>query len=109
MEKDYPHVGSHIEDLLKKKHMSKLTLAQKLGVTGSGVQNYLKNDSLQFRIIWNISKQLQTNILAELASSLPIDYVTEREKILQERVRELESENEKLNWMLDRMIQGRKD
>lgn len=97
----YPSIGKLLSEILVKKRISKLELAQRMGISHNSVANYLKQPSLQLGIIWNISFALKYDILSEIIDSYPRDFPlnknTKLMKELQEKdnkIKELEKEIE---------------
>lgn len=66
-----PHIGNLVAEIMKQKKMTVAEVARKLGVTSSSVANYLRNDSLQIRILWQLGVALEYNFLADVMDFLP--------------------------------------
>lgn len=90
----YQHNGKMLADYFAKYSVNRSELARKIGVAPSTVMKYLESESLQFRILWNISLALKHNFVAELAAQLPSETVA---PIKSEEQIALEKELERLN------------
>ena len=94
---NYPHIGKMLAAYFANISLNRAKLSRQLKLADSSVLRYLQRDSMQFKTLWNISIALNHNFIAEMGEKLPVDYVTTREKELQEQVETLQKELEKLN------------
>ena len=91
----YPHIGQFLRHHFTKHGVNRAKLSRELGVARLVLLPvYMTQGSLQFGILWKISVALNYNLLADLASRLPIAFVTPREKALET---ELKAAQEELN------------
>jgi hypothetical protein len=90
----YPHIGQFLRHHFTKHGVNRAKLSRELGVAESTSTGYMRQGSLQFGILWKMSVALNYNLLADLASRLPIAFVTPREKALET---ELKAAQEELN------------
>jgi hypothetical protein len=90
----YPHIGQFLRQYFTKNEVNRAAVARELGVAQTSTTRYLTQESLQFGILWKISVATNHNLLADLASRLPIAFVTPREKALET---ELKAAQEELN------------
>lgn len=81
-----PHIGNLVAEIMKQKKVTVAEVARKLGVTSSSVANYLRNDSLQIRILWQLGLALEHNFLAELMDFLPENVLNASESSLQKSI-----------------------
>jgi len=93
----YPHVGEFLANYIRKLSIKRPDLAYKIGKHPTSIVHYLKADTLQFKILWDLSIALKYNLLAELSSQLPTDVVEIKKS---EREIELENELEKVKFEL---------
>lgn len=96
----YPDVGNFINYHIQSKKLSKAQLIRDLGINPSTLNNYFKNDSLQFGILWRISKALNHNFIAQLAEYLHIPFETYRERELLAQLNEKQKRIEQLEAIL---------
>ncbi len=87
-----PHIGSYITSLMGKTHMTQSEVARKLGVKSSVVSQYREQVSVQFGILWTLSKAFNHNILAEMGEKLNVPYETQTEKALKKELKTLKQE-----------------
>ena len=95
----YPIMGKMLEDYLKEHNISQASLARKIGISPTGIINYVRKNSLQAGLLWKISTALNHNFLAEIASQHPLaknlaEQPTPRELELQEQIKALQIELE---------------
>ena len=90
----YQHNGKMLADYFEKHAVNRSALARQIGVAPSTVMKYLESESLQFRILWNISLALKHNFIAELSAQLPIEMPDPPKD---EKMLALEKELERLN------------
>ncbi|WP_432672797.1 hypothetical protein [Flavobacterium sp. SM2513] len=67
----FPHLGGLIKRRMKERRVTNSEMARKMGVTSQTFGSYLKNESLQFRILWEAGLALEYNFLADLMADLP--------------------------------------
>lgn len=91
-----PHNGDLLKQQIAEQRVVKVHLAQKMNVSPPCVNVYLTHKSLQASILWNASKALQHNFLAELGESVGVAYETKAEAQLREELAALQKEMEKL-------------
>lgn len=90
----YKHNGNMLAEYFTEHSVNRAALARQLGVAPTTILKYLKSESLQFRILWNISIALNYNFIAELSKELPIE-IPDPPK--DERLIALEKELERVN------------
>jgi orotate phosphoribosyltransferase-like protein len=90
----YPHIGHFLRQYFAKNGINRATVARELNVAESTTTRYMAQESLQFGILWKISVAINRNLIADLASRLPIAFATPREIALET---ELETLQEELN------------
>ncbi len=87
-EHPHPHIGNLVRNIMTEKRISKAEVARKLNVTPSVVNEYLKNPSLQFGILWKLCIALNYDFLSELKKYYPPSLPTPE----QEKIADLEKE-----------------
>ncbi|PDS24841.1 transcriptional regulator [Flavobacterium branchiophilum] len=80
---EFPANGNFVHYYLNQNKISKADVARKLEVNHSTVLGYLKQQSLQFGVLWRLSKVLDYNFVAHLGEYLKIPYQTKAEQELQ--------------------------
>jgi len=81
-----PHIGNLVAEVMKQRKMTVAEVARKLGVTSSSVANYLRNDSLQIRILWQLGLALEYNFLADVMDFLPENVLNATESSFQKSI-----------------------
>ena len=95
-----PHNGKFLTDYVLKNDINRAALARKMNVSNTSVYQYAESSSLQMSILWNASIALSHNFMAELGELLPVDYKSGKEIQLEEKIKALEAQLEKLNLEL---------
>ena len=101
------HNGNLLKECIEKSGLTKLEIAQRMGITVPSLHNYYVRYSLQTKTLWNASQALNRNFMVELGCKLPVDFVLEREKEKEQefmkkeqeflnRIKQLESKIERL-------------
>ena len=87
---DHPGLGNFINYYLHTHKLKKKDLAAGLDVSYNTFSRYLSQTSIQFTILWRISKILNYNFLMDLGEWLDIPYETKAEKELKQQLKEKE-------------------
>ena len=95
-----PHNGKLLTDYLLKNDINRAGLARKMNVSNTSVYQYAGSPSLQMSILWKASIALNHNFVAELGELLPVKHKTGNEIQLEEEIKALEAQMEKLNLEL---------
>ena len=95
-----PHNGKLLTDYLLKNDINRAGLARKMNVSNTSVYQYAVSPSLQMSILWKASIALNHNFVAELGELLPVKHKTGNEIQLEEEIKALEAQLEKLNLEL---------
>ncbi len=95
-----PHNGKLLTDYLLKNDINRAALARKMNVSNTSVYQYAVSPSLQMSILWKASIALNHNFVAELGELLPVEHKTGNEIQLEEEIKALEAQLEKLNLEL---------
>ncbi len=95
-----PHNGKLLTDYLLKNDINRAGLARKMNVSNTSVYQYAGSPSLQMSILWKASIALNHNFVAELGELLPVKHKTGNEIQLEEEIKALEAQLEKLNLEL---------
>lgn len=88
----YPHIGQYLRQYFTKNGVNRAAVARELGVADTSTTRYLVQESLQFGILWKISVAINHNLLADLASRLPIAFATPREIALEAELKAVQEE-----------------
>ena len=95
-----PHNGKFLTDYVLKNDINRAALARKMNVSNTSVYQYAVSPSLQMSILWKASIALNHNFVAELGELLPVKHKTGNEIQLEEEIKALEAQLEKLNLEL---------
>ena len=95
-----PHNGKLLTDYLLKNDINRAGLARKMNVSNTSVYQYAGSPSLQMSILWKASIAHNHNFVAELGELLPVKHKTGNEIQLEEEIKALEAQLEKLNLEL---------
>ena len=88
----YPHIGQFLRQYFAKHGVNRAAVARELNVADTSTTRYLSQGSLQFGILWKISVAVNHNLLADLASRLPIPFKTPREIALETELKAMQEE-----------------
>ena len=96
---DPKDLGNFIRWHIEQNKIKKLSVSRYLDITPNSLNQYFKQTSFQFIILWRISQAVKHNFLMELGEQLGIAYETKAEKALkaqllekEEYIKELESQ-----------------
>ena len=96
---DPKDLGNFIRWHIEQNKIKKRTVSDYLGVLPTTLNQYFKQSSFQFSILWRVSLAVKHNFLMELGEKLNIPYETKAEKALkaqllekEEYIKELESQ-----------------
>ena len=96
-----PHIGKILRKRVDESGLSKLTVANALGVTRSSLYASFAAQNVSPQTVWNISKIINYNILSEVGESLPVNYETKREAELKKELETQKKEYELLKQKAD--------
>lgn len=96
----FPHNGKLVENYVLKNGINRAELARKMNMATTSVYNYAGSASLQLGILWKISVAIKHNFIAELGEMMPVEFVSNREKEIQQQLEDLQKEFEKQNMEL---------
>ena len=98
-ENDPKNLGNYIQWHIEQNKIKKRSVSEALGILPTTLNQYFKQPSFQFSILWRISLAVKHNFLMELGEQLGIAYETKAEKALkaqlqekEEHIKELESQ-----------------
>ena len=86
------HIGNLIAWIIQEKHLKKATIAQKLNIAPTTLNQYFKQPSVQVGILWRLGQAMEYNFLADLGDRIKIDFETQKEAALQKSLSEKEEE-----------------
>ena len=96
---DPKNLGNYIQWHIEQNKIKKRSVSEALGILPTTLNQYFKQPSFQFNILWRISLALKHNFLMELGEQMDIPYETKAEKALkaqlqekEEHIKELESQ-----------------
>lgn len=90
----YPHIGRMIAKQMTLRNVTKAELARRLGVTSGVIYPYLKQESVQFGILWKIGIAINHNFFADLVPYLPKDMLEGNDIFVSKEMQVLKQENE---------------
>lgn len=98
---DPPKLGNYIQWHIEQNKIRKRSVSDFLGVLPTTLNQYFKQPSFQFAILWRISHAVNHNFLMELGEKwLKIAYETEKEKELKLQLAEKDEEIKTLSTQL---------
>ena len=83
-------LGNYIQWHIEQNKIKKLSVSRYLDITPNSLNQYFKQTSFQFIILWRISQAVKHNFLMELGEQLGIAYETKAEKALKAQLLEKE-------------------
>mgnify|MGYP001428784172 FL=1 len=96
---DPKNLGNYIQWHIEQNKIKKRSVSEALGILPTTLNQYFKQPSFQFNILWRISQAVKHNFLMELGEQMDIPYETKTEKALkaqlqekEEHIKELESQ-----------------
>ena len=96
---DPKNLGNYIQWHIEQNKIKKRSVSETLGILPTTLNQYFKQPSFQFNILWRISLAVKHNFLMELGEQMDIPYETKTEKALkaqllekEEYIKELESQ-----------------
>ena len=98
---DAPALGNFVHYYIKQHHIKKKEVAAFLDILPTTLNQYFKQPSFQFTILWRISKAVNHNFLMQLGERLGIAYETAKEKELQEQLMQKEAKIKELTTQLE--------
>lgn len=91
--KDDPKpLGNYIQWHIEQNKIKKSSVAKYLDITPNSLNQYFKQTSFQFSILWRISLAVKHNFLMELGEQLGVAYETKAEKTLKATLVEKEEQ-----------------
>ena len=87
-ENDHPALGNFVNWYIAEHHLKKKDLADQLGINPGTLQQYFKQQSLQFGVLWRLSQAMHFNLIMDLGERLNIPFETKVEKELRAEVAE---------------------
>ncbi len=99
-ENDPKHLGNYIQWHIEQNKIKKRSVSDALGILPTTLNQYFKQSSFQFSILWRISLAVKHNFLMQLGEQLNISYETKAEKELKAQLLEKEKEIETLKTQL---------
>lgn len=97
---DAPELGNFINWHFQENNIKKKKVSDFLGILPTTLNQYFKQSSFQFAILWRISLAVQYNFLMALGERLNIAYETKAEKALKIALAEKQSQLENLEIQL---------
>jgi hypothetical protein len=99
-ENDHPAIGNFVHWFIKNGHHKKKDVAQHLQIIPTTLNQYFKQQSLQFGILWRLSQAINYNMIMDLGQRLNIPFETDVEKELKAQLEGKEKEIESLKTQL---------
>ena len=97
---DPKDLGNFVRWHIEQNKIKKLIIAEYLDVSPTTLNQYFKQSSFQFSILWRISLAVKHNFIMELGEKLNIPYETKAETELKAQLLQKEKEIEKLEIQL---------
>lgn len=85
-EGDCPSVGNFVHWHILERQLKKKIISDALDIIPTTLNQYFKKDSLQFGIVWRLSKAMDFNLPMAIGEHLDIRYETKVEKSLREEL-----------------------
>ena len=99
-ENDPKNLGNYIHWHIMQNKIKKRSVSDALGVLPTTLNQYFKQPSFQFSILWRISLAVKHNFLMELGEQLNIPYETKAEAALKAQLLEKEEHIKELEMQL---------
>ena len=93
-------LGNYIQWHIEQNKIKKLSVSRYLDITPNSLNQYFKQTSFQFIILWRISQAVKHNFLMELGEQMDIPYETKAEKALKTQLQEKEEHIKGLEYQL---------
>ncbi len=93
-------LGNYIQWHIEQNKIKKSSVSRYLDITPNSLNQYFKQTSFQFIILWRISQAVKHNFLMELGEQLNIPYETKAEKALKVQLQEKEEYIKELETQL---------
>ena len=87
---DPKNLGNYIQWHIEQNKIKKRSVSEALGILPTTLNQYFKQPSFQFNILWRISLAVKHNFLMELGEQMDIPYETKTEKALKAQLQEKE-------------------
>ena len=87
---DPKNLGNYIQWHIEQNKIKKRSVSETLGILPTTLNQYFKQPSFQFNILWRISLAVKHNFLMELGEQMDIPYETKAEKALKAQLQEKE-------------------
>lgn len=97
---DPKNLGNYIKWHIEHNKIKKRSVSDYLGVLPTTLNQYFKQPSFQFSILWRVSLAVKHNFLMELGEQLGITYETQAETALKKQLLEKEKEIETLKTQI---------
>ena len=94
-------LGNYIQWHIEQNKIKKKSVSDYLNIQPNTLNQYFKQRSFQFSILWRISLAVKHNFLMQLGEELGIAYETKAEKELKAQLLEKEAEIEKLKTQVE--------
>ena len=93
-------LGNYIQWHIEQNKIKKRSVSEALGILPTTLNQYFKQPSFQFNILWRISLAVKHNFLMELGEQMDIPYETKAEKALKAQLQEKEEHIKGLEYQL---------
>ena len=97
---DPKNLGNYIQWHIEQNKIKKRSVSEALGILPTTLNQYFKQPSFQFNILWRISLAVKHNFLMELGEQMDIPYETKTEKALKAQLQEKEEHIKGLEYQL---------
>ena len=101
MEKLNAHIGQRIKKYVEENRVSQAAWSRRQKISQKTIWKYMKSENMRTDTLFNICQELKYNFLREIADQLPAEFPPHAVNPLQQRVEELEKENERLKHEIE--------
>ncbi len=89
-ENDHPALGNFVHWYILELHLKKKDISEALNILPTTLNQYFKNRSMQFGILWRLSQAMKFNMVMAIGEHLDIPFETKVEKALRAELAEKE-------------------
>ena len=101
-----PDTGALLKAFFRKRRISKAALARTLNRASNTLVGFVKRNSIQTAVLWEICHALKHNFFADIAAQLPATYTTTMpaDNTQTERITQMEHENALLQAKYEALV-----
>ena len=95
------HIGKRLREYVTEKRIFQANWGRAQGIKPRTIARYLKSEHMKVATLFRICQVLKYNFIREIADQLPPELPPHTPNPLQQRMDELEKENEKLKLLVE--------